>query len=90
LRFLVQLSAPIAACRFVSNAISDRLYAALKMANTKARIKEVKERGHVAPALIRSANLVIVKVGLLLTAAFVALAIGMTFYYRTIISFLFF
>jgi hypothetical protein len=90
LAILVQLSALIAACRFVSNAISDPLYAALKMANTKARIKKVKEREHVAPALVRSANIVIVKVGLVLTAAFVALAIGMTFYYRTIISWLFF
>ena len=60
------------------------------MANTKARIKKAGEQGHIAPALVRSANLVIIKVGLILTAAFMALAIGMTFYYRTIKSWLFF
>ena len=56
----------------------------------KAQTKSVEMRGHVAPALVRSANLVVMKVGLILTAIFVALSIGMTFYYRTIISFLFF
>jgi hypothetical protein len=74
----------------LSNAISDPLYAALRMADTKARTKRAEGRGHIAPALARSANLVIIRVGLILTAAFVALAIGMTFYYRTIISWLFY
>jgi hypothetical protein len=62
----------------------------LKMANAKARSKTARERGYIAPALVRSANLVVIKVGLTLTAAFLALAIGMTFYYRTIMSWLFF
>ena len=90
LSILARLSAPIAADRFVSNAIRDPLCTALKMANTKARTKKTGERGHIAPALVRSANLVLIKVGLTLTAAFLALAIGMTFYYRTIMSRLFF
>jgi len=90
LSILAQLSAPIAADRLVSNAISDPLCAAFKMANTKTRTKKAGERGHIAPALVRSSNLVIIKVGLTLTAALSALAIGMTFYYRTIMSWLFF
>jgi hypothetical protein len=80
--------------RFVSNTINDPLCSALKMVNTivntKARTQKARDRGHVAPALVRSANLVITKVGLILAVAFVALAIGMTFYYRTIMSFLLF
>jgi len=60
------------------------------MAATKARTKRIEGRRHVAPALVRSANLVIMKVGLILIAVFAAFSIGMTFYYRTIISFLFF
>jgi hypothetical protein len=60
------------------------------MASTKARTKIIKGRGHIAPTLVRSANLVIMKVGLMLTAVFVALSIGMTFYYRTIMAWLFF
>jgi len=56
------------------------------MANSKARTKRVKGRGHIAPALVRSANLFMVTVGLILTVVFVALSIGMTFYYRTIMS----
>jgi hypothetical protein len=39
---------------------------------------------------MRSANLVAMKVGLMLAAVFVVLSIGMTFYYRTIMSWLFF
>jgi hypothetical protein len=50
----------------------------------------MKKRGDVAPASVRSANLVIMKVGLILTAVFVALSIGMTLYYRDIIYFLLF
>jgi hypothetical protein len=60
------------------------------MADTTARTKIMKKRGDVAPASVRSANLVIMKVGLILTGVFVALSIGMTLYYRNIIDFLFF
>jgi hypothetical protein len=59
------------------------------MADTKARIKKVEEREQCAPALVRAANLVVVKVGVMLTVIFVALSIGMTFYYSTIMSWLF-
>jgi hypothetical protein len=60
------------------------------MAHPKARTKKMKGRRHVPPALVGSANLVVLKVSLILTAVCVALSIGMTFYYRTIMSFLFF
>jgi hypothetical protein len=60
------------------------------MADSKARTKRVERRGHIAPALVRSANLVVMKVGLMLAAVFALLSIGMTFYYRTIMSWLFF
>ena len=60
------------------------------MADTKARTKRVEGRRHIAPVLVRSANLVVMKVGVMLTTVFVALSIGMTFYYRTIMSWLFF
>ena len=60
------------------------------MADTKDQTKKVKGQRHIAPTQVRSANLVIVKIGSILTAVFVALSIGMTFYYRTIVSWLFF
>ena len=76
--------------RAVPCAISDPLYAASRMADIKARTKRVEGRGCIAPPLVRSANLFILKVGVMLTAVFVALSIGMTFYYRAIMSWLFF
>ena len=60
------------------------------MADTKARTKVIEGRGNIASALVRSANLVIMIVVLILTAVFVALSIGMTLYYRNIIYFLLF
>ena len=60
------------------------------MADTKDQTKKVKGHRHIAPASVRSGNLVIMKVGSILTALFVALSIGMTFYYHTIVSWLFF
>lgn len=82
LAFLVQLSAAIAAFRAVAYAISAQLIAASRMTDSKARTKRVEGRGHIAPALVRCANLVVMKVGLMLAAVFVVLSIGMTFYYR--------
>ena len=90
LALLVQLSAAIAAFRFVTYAISDQLYAASGMADSKPRTQRVEGRRHIAPASVRSANLVVMKVGLMLAAVFVVLSIGMTFCYRTIMSWLFF
>ena len=90
LALLVQLSAAIAAFRADAYAISDQLFAASRMADSKARTKRVEGRGHIAPALVRSANLVVMKVGLTLAAVFVVLSIGMTFCYRAIMSWLFF
>jgi hypothetical protein len=65
-------------------------YEASRMADIKARTKVIVGRGNIASALVRSANLVIMKVVLILTAVFVALSIGMTLYYRNIIYFLLF
>jgi hypothetical protein len=75
---------------FLAYAISDQLFAASRMADSEARTKRVEEQGHIAPALVRSANLVVMKVGLMLATVFVVLLIGMTFYYRTIMSWLLF
>jgi hypothetical protein len=89
LALLMQLSAAIAAFCAVAYAIGDQLFAASRMADSRAPSKRVKG-AHVAPALMRSANRLVMKVGLMLAAVLVVLSIGMTFYYRTIMSWLFF
>jgi len=60
------------------------------LSGTRERTKKVKAQVEIAPRLIRAANLVMLKVGLMLAAFFVAFAICLTYYYRTIASWLFF
>jgi len=60
------------------------------LSGTRNRTKKVEAQGEIAPPLMRAANLVMIKVGLMLAAFFVALAICITFYYPTIVFWLFF
>ena len=53
-------------------------------------IKNVGSHEEVAPPLIRAANFVMIRVGLMLAAFLVALAAFITYDYRLIVSWLFF
>lgn len=50
----------------------------------------MKAEEEIAPPLLRAANLYMIKVALILAALLAALATCITFYYRTIASWLFF
>jgi hypothetical protein len=65
------------------------LSAVFRSAERPTDAVKVEMRGRVDPALVCSANLLITKVGLILTAIFVAFSISTNFDYRTIVLFLF-
>ena len=56
----------------------------------KTATKKAGSHEEVAPSLMRAANLVMIRVGLMLAAFLVALATCITYYYRLIVSWLFF
>jgi len=60
------------------------------LSGSRARTKRVKAEEEIAPPLLRAANLYMIKVALILAALLAALATCITFYYRTIASWLFF